>query len=189
MNMDARVAIALLLQGILYKVENPKPFLELVEGSYGTIQDYFEVVGLEVVVDNSEGYAYLQNRVYESDEVAPPKLIRSRELSYRVSLLCVLLRKRMVDFDMQSDDAKAIITREDIVEMVLLFLNAKTDEVKQQKEILQSIKKVQDLGFLREIKGEDGLYEIRRSINAFVDAQWLDDFSKRLDEYKEVRHG
>lgn len=185
MNIDARVSITLLLKGLFYKSDNEKAWAELVERSYGAIKDYFEVIGLGVIVDESEGYAYLQNIEYEDDEIAPPKLIRNRELSYKVSLLCVLLRKRMVDFDMQSDNSKAITSLQDIKDMVLLFMDAKTNEVKMSKDIESSVKKVQELGFLRPIKNQDGLFEIKRSIKAFVDAQWLDEFSKRLNEYKE----
>jgi len=71
------------------------------------------------------------------------------------------------------------------VASLLLFLDNKTNEVKQSKEIDSSIKKVQELGFLRAIKNQEGVYEIKRSIKAFVDAQWLDGFSTRLDEYME----
>jgi len=58
--------------------------------------------------------------------------------------------------------------------------------VKFFKEIESSIKKVEELGFLKKLKNEAQSYEIRRSIKAFVDASWLDDFNKRLQEYKEV---
>jgi hypothetical protein len=184
MNMDARVAITLILKGLFYKNDHPKAWDELIGGSYGAIVDYFEVIGLEVVYDESEGYAYLQNRAYEEDIVAPPKLIKSRELSYKVSLLCVLLRKKVADFDMQNEDTKAVMTNEDIKEQILLFLPDKTNEVKIRKEIDTSIKKVIELGFLRKLKNQENIYEIKRSIKAFVDAQWLSGFSARLDEYR-----
>jgi len=187
MNIDARRAIVILLKGLFYKSDNEKAWNELIENSFGAIKDYFEVIGLEAIIDESEGYAYLQNIDYdEDDDAVPSKLISNRELSYKVSLLCVLLRKRMVDFDMQSDDAKAIITLDEMKEMMLLFMDIKTDEVKILKEIESSIKKVQELGFLRAVKNQEGFYEIKRSIKAFVDAQWLDAFSRRLEEYKEV---
>jgi len=185
-NIDARVAITLLLKGLFYKSDNVKAWDELIESSHGAIVDYFEVIGLEVVCDESEGYAYLQNKVYEDDMPRPPRLIRSRELSYKVSLLCVLLRKKVADFDMQNEDTKAIITDEDIKEQILLFLPDKTNEVKTLKEIDTSIKKVVELGFLRKLKNQEHTYEIKRSIKAFVDAQWLSDFAVRLDAYRGV---
>ena len=72
-----------------------------------------------MIFDESEGYAYLQNLEMEEDF---PVLLRKRTLSYKVSLLIVLLRKRLTQFDMQSDDSRAIISKEEIVEMFELFL-------------------------------------------------------------------
>ena len=186
MNIDARIAVTLLLKGLFYKSDNENAWNELVHGSFGAIKDYFWIIGLEVVLDENEAYAYLQNMSYEEGEEIMPKLIRSRELSYKVSLMCVLLRKKIADFDIQNEDSKAIITAEDIKEQFLLFLPATSNEVKTLKEIQSSIKKVQELGFLRELKNQTGVYEIKRSIKAFVDAQWLNDFDKKLNEYREV---
>ncbi|MEA1891614.1 MAG: DUF4194 domain-containing protein, partial [Campylobacterota bacterium] len=186
MKFDARVAITLLLKGLFYKSDNEKAWDELIEGSYGAIKDYFKVMGLVVMCDESEGFAYLQNMSYEEGQESLPKLIRSRELSYKVSLLCVLLRKKIADFDMQNEDTKAVITNQEIKDMVLLFLPTKTNEVKTLKEIDTSIKKILELGFLRKMKNQDEVYEIKRSIKAFVDAQWLNDLSIKLEEYKAV---
>jgi len=186
MNTDARIAIILLLKGLFYKNDNEKSWNELIENSFGGIKDYFEIMGLDVIIDENEGYAYLQNSVVEEDGIVLPKLIQSRELSYKVSLLCVLLRKKMADFDMQNEDTKAVISKEDIKTQVSLFLAQKSNEVKLYKEIDASIKKVEELGFLKKLKNDEESYEIRRSIKAFVDASWLDDFNKRLQEYKEA---
>jgi len=97
-----------------------------------------------------------------------------------------LLRKKIADFDMQSDDERAIISKEDIVSSLLLFLDVKFNEVKLLKEIDATIKKVQDIGFLKKIKSDEEIYEIKSSIKAFVDGFWLDEFDKRLKEYKEA---
>ena len=185
MRLEARVAITHLLKGIFYKSDNEEAWSALISSSFGEISDYFEVIGLDVICDEGEGFAYLQNRVYEEGEETVAKLIKSRELSYRVSLVCVLLRKKIVDFDMQSEGVKAIVTADEIAEQVALFLPLKTDEVKWRKEILSSITKVEELGFLRGLKNQEGVYEIKRAIKAFVDAQWLSDFNERLKEYKE----
>lgn len=186
MNSDASIAIILLLKGLFYKSDHEKAWSELIENSFGAIHDHFEVMGLDVIIDESEGYAYLQNKIYEEDEIALPKLIQSRELSYKVSLICVLLRKKMADFDMQNESTKAVVSQEDIKEEVKIFLPQKFNEVKFFKEIESSIRKVEELGFLKKLKNEAQSYEIRRSIKAFVDASWLDDFNKRLQEYKEA---
>ncbi len=168
-----------LFNGVLYKNDHPKLWLEL-ENAYASISDYLKPLGVEVIFDESEGYAYLQNLEMEEDF---PVLLRKRTLSYKVSLLIVLLRKRLTQFDMQSDDSRAIISKEEIVEMFELFLGESFNEVKQVKEIEGTIKKVVDLGFLKKLKNSDN-YEIKRVIKSFVDAQWMDEFDKRLVEYE-----
>ena len=168
-----------LFNGVLYKNDHPKLWLEL-EQSYAPISDYLKPLGVEVIFDEAEGYAYLQNLEMEEDF---PVLLRKRTLSYRVSLLIVLLRKRLTQFDMQSDDSRAIVSKEEIVEMFELFLGESFNEVKQVKEIEGTIKKVVDLGFLKKLKSSEN-YEIKRVIKSFVDAQWMDEFDKRLTEYE-----
>ena len=185
MNYDAKVATILLIKGIFYKSDNEKAWLEMIESSRGLISDYFSVIGLILVVDEVEGYAYLKTMEQDEDALQLPKLINSRELSYKVSLLCVLLRKRLVDFDMQSDTSRAVITKEEIVQNLLLFLEERLNEVKLHKEIESTIKKVEDLGFLKKLKSSEESYEIRSALKAFVDAQWLSDFDAKLKEYKE----
>ena len=171
-----------LFAGVLYKNDNPKEWLEL-EKSYALMSDYFKVLGVEVVFDESEGYAYLKNLEFEEEF---PKLLRKRMLTYKISLLLVLLRKRLTQLDMQSDESRAVVSKEEIVEMFELFLDERFNEVKQVKEIESVIKKVIELGFLKQLRGSEN-YEIKRVIKSFVDAQWLGEFDKRLEEYREVQ--
>ena len=187
MKQNAKIAIILLLKGMFYKSDNELAWLELVDRSRGAIDDYFETIGLQVQRDETEGYAYLQSIDFEEESEVLPKLITSRELSYKVSLLCVLLRKKIVDFEMQSESQKAVITKEDIMSELSLFLAQKFNEIKSYKEIETIIKKVEDLGFLKKLKSVESSYEIKSAIKAFVDAQWLNEFNERLEEYKDQK--
>jgi len=182
LSKKSSIVIIKLFSGVLYKNDNPKEWLEL-ENAFSAISDYLKPLGLEPIFDESEGYAYLRSIEQEEDF---PKLLRKRTLSYKVSLLLVLLRKRLTQFDMQSDDSRAIISKEEIVELFELFLNESFNEVKQVKEIESYIKKVVDLGFLKKLKNSDN-YEIKRVIKSFVDAQWMESFEQRLQEYRDVK--
>ncbi len=115
MNHASREAIIALLKGIFYQKDNEKAWDELVGNSYGSINDYFAVIGLEPVIDEVEGYAFLRQKVLEEEE-AVAKLITARELSYKVSLLSVLLRKRIADFDMQNESIRAVVSKEELLE-------------------------------------------------------------------------
>lgn len=186
MNKDARTAIILLLKGLFYKEDDEKAFFELTTNSFGAISDYFDTIGLEVMIDESDGYAYLRNKIYEDDEQSLPKLIQKRELSYKVSLLCIILRKKIAEFDMQNENEKAIVTKEDMITSMLLFLDIKFNEVKIKKEMEATIKKVEDLGFLKKVKNFEDTYEIKSSIKSFVNISFLEDFDKKLVEYKKA---
>lgn len=183
MNFNAKVATVMLFKGMFYKSDHELAWLELIGNSEGAISDYFETIGLSVEIDEVQGYAYLKS--IEADESeALPKLMISRELSYKISLLCALLRKRIVDFEMQSDSQKAVVSKEDIISDIALFLPEKFNEAKTHKEIEATIKKVESLGFLKKLRSSEDSYEIKSSIKAFVDAQWLDEFSRKLEEYR-----
>ena len=186
MEQVAREAIVLLMKGLFDRADNEAAWEVLTGSAHGTIVDYFEIIGLEPVIDEAEGYAFLRQKEPQEDEPTLPRLIPARELGYKVSLLCVLLRKRIADFDMQSDDFRAVVTKEEMLEQLLLFMPETFDEVKLRRELESTIKKVEDLGFLKKLRGESDHYEIRRSLKAFVDAQWLADFDKKLQEYREA---
>jgi hypothetical protein len=49
------------------------------------------------------------------------------------------------------------------------------------------LNKIAELGFLRRLKpaaGQEAMFEVRRILKAFIDAQWLAEFDQRLDAYK-----
>jgi len=187
MNSDARRAIILLLKGIFYKKDDERAFYEMLQNSRGAIEEYLETIGLELMVQEDDGYAYLQNIIYEEEADALPKLIPNRQLSYKVSLLCVLLREKIALFESQSDDERLVITKEDIISQLLLFFDFKYNEVKLEKDVEATIKKVEDLGFLKQLKSEEISYEIQASLKSFVSAKWLHDFDKKLQEYKDAK--
>ena len=187
MNQNAKIAIIHLLKGVFYKEDNPNAFFELETNSYGAIKEYLETIGLDVIVDSNEGYAYIKNKIYEEDEEPLPKLIQSRELSYKVSLLCVLLRKNIAQFEMQNENEKPIITKEEIIEQMIMFLDIKFNEVKIKKEIESTIKRVEELGFLKKLKAKDEVYEIKPTIKSFVNIEFLEEIDKKLDEYKQIK--
>ena len=97
-----------------------------------------------------------------------------------MSLLLALLRKKLAEFDAQGGDTKLMLTREQIAEMVRVFLPATSNEARLTDQIDAHINKAVDLGFLRPAKNSEQVYEVRRILKAFVDGQWLADFDTRL---------
>jgi hypothetical protein len=151
------------------------------------IDDFVNVLGMSVEVDEVKGYAYLRSNIDDDDPEAPPRLIPRRALSYPVSLLLALLRSRLAEHDATSADTRLVLTRDELVRLLQDFLTSGTTEARLIDRIDAHIKRVSELGFLRELPGQPGSFEVRRILEAFVDAQWLAEFDARLAEYAKAR--
>lgn len=169
-----------LMRGVVYRESHEAVWQGLLRHG-APVRDHFATIGVDVVLDETEGYAYLRSR---DEEDALPRLVQRRSLSYPVSLLLVLLRKRMVEWESTSQEARLIMSREQIAEMVSLFLADSPNQARQLDQVDATITKVVDLGFLRRLRGQRDVFEVRRILKAYVDAQTLADFAGRLEEYR-----
>ena len=170
-----------LFQGVLYRDGGTlwQPLLEL----QARVRDYCATLGLELILDEAEGYAYLRQRVAEAGEAELPRLVQRRQLSYPVSLILALLRKKLAEFDAAGGDTRLVIDREQIAEQVRLFLPQTGNEARLLDRIDAHLNKVIELGFLTRLRGQEDQFEVRRILKAFVDAQWLSEFEQRLAQY------
>jgi uncharacterized protein DUF4194 len=164
-----------LLKGVVYADASPQLWRDLLSLQRG-VRDYLKLLGLDLIIDESENYSFLRQADAGEDETgdSPRRLIPRRPLSYPVSLLLVLLRKRLAQHDARGGETKLVLSREQIVELLRTFLAAGPNEAKLEDQIDRHIERVVDLGFLRPIKEENAsLYEVRRILRAFVNADWL----------------
>ncbi len=181
----SQILIAL-MQGVLYQ-ENDVALWQPLLLLQARVRDYYQQIGLELILDEAEGYAYLRQRATPEGEVALPRLVPRRQLSYPVSLILVLLRKKLAEFDSQAGDTRLIVSREQITEQLRLFLPDTANEARLLDRMEAHLNKVVELGFLYRLRGQDQQFEVRRILKAFVDAQWLSDFEQRLNDY--ASHG
>lgn len=174
-----------LLKGVVYADASPtiwRDTLRLQGGARG----HLRLLNLDLIIDEAEGYAYLRQSegTDEDDADAPRRLIPRRPLSYPVSLLLVLLRKRLAQHDAQGGATKLVLSRDQIVEMLRVFVSGGTNEAKLEDQIGRHIDRVTELGFLRAIKEENSdLFEVRRILRAFVNADWLANLESNYREY------
>lgn len=175
-----------LFKGVLYAEGDEKLWQSLL-GLSSQVRDYVSVLGLDLILDESEGYAFLKSR--EAPDSTLPRLIPRRQLTFNVSLLLALLRGRMLEFDTNSSELRLIMTEQDIADMVAVFLPESSNEARVMDRLATDIKKVVDLGFLRRLRGQPGTYEVARILKAFVDAQWLEEFDARLADYRATLAG
>lgn len=186
-----------LLQGFI--VSDEKKYWESLLVYQDAVRDYFSTLGLQLHLSTDDGYAFLkQGRLNSQQEENPidldegeavednhdvseenslsqiPTLVRRMPLSFDVSLLCVLLREALEQFDSKiNDDHRLVLHRVDIYDLLKLFYEEKMDETKQVKRFDALINRVIELGFLKELKGNQHLFEVRRIIKAQFDAEKL----------------
>lgn len=184
--------MVLLLKGVLYREDDERQWASLLR-LQARVREQAAVLLLDVVLDEAEGHAFLKGRPDpEESDGAPrlPRLVARRPLSYPVSLMLALLRRRMAEFDAAGGDTRLVLSRDEIAELMRVFLPDGTNEARLVDLVDATISKVVDLGFLRRLKpavgsGQDGEhYEVRRILKAFVDAQWLAEFDARLEVYR-----
>lgn len=182
--IDISLALIALMKGVVFRQDDERLFQQLDEGQIA-IRDYVRVLGLELVIDDSEGYAWLKTREPEEGQTPLPRLVGRRRLSYPVSLIIALLRKKMAESDAAGQDTRLILSVEDIADMVKVFLPSGSNEAKFLDKINTHLNRIADLGFIRRLKGQKDRIEVVRILKAFVDAQWLHEFDDRLREYIE----
>ncbi len=177
-----------LLKGVIYQ-DGDAGIWNALLNLQARVRDYVAVLGLELVLDEAEGYAFLKARPASEDDsdAKLPRLVARRPLTFPVSLLLALLRKKLAEFDANGGDTRLVLTRDQLVDLVRVFLPDSSNEAKLIDQIETHLNKIVELGFLRKLKagaGQPAAFEVRRIIKAFVDAQWLSDFDTRLAAYQ-----
>ncbi|MBP3365904.1 MAG: DUF4194 domain-containing protein [Treponema sp.] len=205
-----------LLQGPVYRTNAQDSFWNLLKMYLSDINDYFSKIGVCVFVDESDGYAFLRQIVssQESDfpdedfvenenkETGPlsdetekrlanfPHLIKNYPLSIELSLLCVILRETLDQFDSSEDSSSMLVMKEsEIKEKLMIFLPETSDQTKMYSKIDEYLNKLAELTFLREIKKNetsagryDREFEVRRIIRAKINAEFLEEFKRKLEK-------
>jgi hypothetical protein len=171
-----------LMKGVVHAEEAPKNWQALLN-LQARVRDHVAPLGLELILDEAEGYAYLRQRSTAEGEPELPRLVPRRPLGFQVSLLLVLLRKKLVEADAQGDNTRVILSRDQIADLVRLFLADSANEARLMDRLDANLNKIVDMGFLRRLRGKDSELEIQRILKAFVDAQWLSEFDHRLAAY------
>lgn len=179
---ESSVAAVWLLKGVVYA--DDQRVWNIVLSNLSWLEGYFARLGLRLVVDESEGMAYVRQL---TDEEAPqgydalPKLFRSTRLSYGQTLLCVILRdelRRFEDEDMRNE--RCVVEESVLFDQWKTFSPPQADDVKQQREMLAAVRVLEDLGFVRRFSEEPPSWEIRRILKARLPASELELLREQL---------
>ncbi|MEY4564461.1 MAG: hypothetical protein RLZZ618_3738 [Pseudomonadota bacterium] len=182
---DLSSVLVPLLKGVTYRVDDAAHWHALL-ALQGRVRDHVAVLGLELTLDEAEGYAFLRSRPESDDPSVPklPRLVARRPLTFQVSLLLALLRKKLAEFDAGGGDTRLIMSREQMADMLRVFVPEGSNQTRLIDQIDAQLNRVADLGFVRRLRGQDNMFEVQRILKAFVDAQWLAEFDARLAGYR-----
>lgn len=175
----SRAAVAL-LKGIVSRGRDEQVWQDILSSQTG-LKDYFSRIGLILIVDELDEFAYLR----QDERSGLPRIVSRYPLSFALSMLLVQLRKALGEYDRSQSGSRLVLGLDDIVRRMEPFLPAATNEMKFRQSIEHLVNSALSMGFLQKIKGKDTDYEVRPMIRSFVDAQWLDRFDQKLTEYVE----
>lgn len=185
------IAAVRLLKGAV-DADEPKLW-HLVLTNVSVLEDYFGRIGLQLIVNETEGMAYLRQL---SPDEAPaeyeqlPRLFRTTRMSYGQTLLCVLLREEYRRFEEEDlRNTRCVVEQATLFEQWRAFFPSNSDDVKLQRDMLAALRKLEDIGFVRPFAikgtGKEPGWEIRRILKARLTAADLERLKARLEDYAE----
>jgi Domain of unknown function (DUF4194) len=175
-----------LLQGPIYSED--KNLWRDLRAWQSQIQEYFSRIGIELVINEMDGFArVLQPEADENEENPLPRLMRKQTMNYETTLLCVMLREMLDEFDIKSEGTKLFVTQREIKERIELFFKEQTNKSKLWKELSTPINTLQKIGilkFVREdlVNKDNTQYEVKRIIKAIVSNDKLEEIMHKLQK-------
>jgi hypothetical protein len=178
-----------LFQGVVY-LEDGRSWDVLLR-NVTPLEDYVGRVGLQLVVDEGEGFAFLRQQ--QAEDLPDgcenlPKLFRRTRLSYDATLLTILLREELRRFEEEEvHDQRCVISGDEAFEQWKAFFPRDQDEVKLRKALNTAIRTLEGLKFVRRFGKAPDDWEIRRILKARLIAadleavrdQFVDVFKRR----------
>jgi len=185
-------ALIHLLQGVI-DVEDEIWNLVL---SYRTpIESYFAQMGLALYVNETNGYAFLWQPDLQDEKgaaLALPRLTRRQKLGYSVTLLLVLIREELNQFDTTNvDSRRLLIPREALLDKMRPFYAKSDDARAAAKAMDRDINQVVDFGFLKPIKRGQSVtdYVVRPVLKAKITSDELETLHAQLVQHAASTEG
>lgn len=153
------------------------------------IENHFHEIGLELVVHEQDGFAYLKQAENE-DGGGLPRLFRRDKLTKGVAVVGVILREQLLHFDEKvHDETKLTIRKDDILQLAAPFFPETNDDIRADKRLEAAINKAEELGLLRKLSGAEGddHYEVRRIVKARFPVETLKELRDQLQNHVSAR--
>jgi len=190
---DWSIVAVKLLRGVLYSDESLSDW-GMLSKFRDELQSYFARIGLKLVVSETEGYAFLR-QIEEDDQITEdttagvkyqnlPRLFRRSRLNYEATMICVLLRQRLHEFDELNnlDDERCAIAEDELFEDWKKLMPEMPDEKKTKDKFDKAMNRLKEIQFIKPIGEATGRWEIRRIIKARLSLENLENLRLQLQE-------
>ncbi|MBC9931234.1 DUF4194 domain-containing protein [Chitinophaga qingshengii] len=175
-----------LMQGPVY--EEDKAYWKDLLGWQTELSKYLNQVGLQLIINESDGFArILQPEADDTSGDKPlPRLMRKTRLTYEATLLCIVLREALDEFDIKGNGTRLFMTQKEIKERLALFFKERNNKSKLLKDLNKPINSLLNIGILKATR-EDAAnkelhqYEVKRVIKALVNNEKLEEIKSKLN--------
>lgn len=190
MNIDSIIApygrtVVRLLKGLV-EVTDTNAWEDILNYQ-SEINKYLANIGIELIVKRDEGFAYIKQIVDDEDRTTG--LIPRQQLGFEISVILIILRQMLEEFDSNMDELYAterFVSADELKERIEIFLPERFNRVKLLSEIDTYINRIVSLGYLKLIKRDNvNTYQIHRIIKEKVTLDKLQEFKDKLQEYVE----
>jgi len=171
-----------LLQGVVY--EQDENLWTLLLSNESDLSEYFIEIGLTLIIDRSEGFAYL--RQLGDDERTDgyerlPRLFKKTPLGYPPTLLSVLLREEYRKFEEEDlDNERCVVEVDSLLDIWKSFFPADSDEVNLRKGLIKALNQLKELKFVSKLKSEADSWEVRKLLKVRIPIEDLEHLRDRL---------
>jgi hypothetical protein len=180
-----------LLRGVIYE-ENNKNWQELLKYQ-SAVKRHFAQIGLQVIIDEQEGFAFLEQPSKDDSDTDMVRLMSKNTLSYEQSVLCVLLREQLEVNDNSANVSGGLFfTQQEIKEFVEGFYKERKHLSNLVKEIQKHIRRLEELNFLKCVNRDtaendaEKRYKVQRILKAFVQLDDLQNLKTVIEKHVNV---
>lgn len=159
---------------------------ETLRAERDSIAHYFRQLGQDLIIDETEGYAFLRQIEIEGGERVP-RIGRRQPLGNTATVLLVCLREELARFDTApGESTRLVYTRQQLRDLVGQFVRETNNQVRDVRTIDAAIRRVEELGFLRAFgPPESDTFEVMRILKARFGPGELAEVRDRLARHVE----
>ncbi len=185
--------------------EDDKQLFESLVRQEREVEEFCRRLFLRLVVDHESGYAYVRSLTEEelpqNAGQRPPQLLTKRALPFYDSMVLILLRQRLLEFELSGQFGRLVLERAEILTMVKTFVHNVNNDKRLDDNLNKAIDNLCSLGLLGKNKSAAASstkkadrnmerIEVKRIISVIVTPEILKQADEILASYvKHIKEG